>query len=145
MAKKDGNSATLGANIIVGGLILQLIFFAIFIAIAVAFDYAMHTRPIARSTGSEMVNWRKNLKVLYATSGLIMLRNTARVIEYAQGNHGYLLDHEFVLYVFDAVPMLVVMVVLNVWHPSDIMAFARGGKISKNGLWLATLDGPSLC
>lgn len=145
MAMRTANGMRLGANIVVGGLVLQLIFFGIFIAVAVAFDRAMHTRPTTRSTKSEGVNWRKHLKVLYATSGLILVRNIVRVVEYAQGNDGYLLGHEFILYVFDAALMLVVMVVLNVWHPSEIMAFAKGGKFSKNGFWLGTLDGSTVC
>ena len=142
MAK--GNSSSLGANIIVGGLMLQLIFFGIFIAVAVAFDHAMHRRPTAQSTKSERTSWRNQLIVLYAVSGLIMVRNVVRVVEYAQGYDGYLLDHEFVLYVFDALLMLVVMAVLNVWHPSEIMAFAKGGKFSKNRFWLCRLDGSTV-
>ena len=141
MAQGKDSSATLGAKIIVAGLVLQLIFFGIFIAAAAAFDRAMHARPTARSTNPELSSWRKHLKVLYAVSGLIMVRNIIRVIEYAQGNNGYLLDHEAFLYVFDAVLMLLVMVILNVWHPSEIMALAKGGKFSKNGFWMDTLDG----
>ena len=143
MAK--GNGSMLGANIIVGGLVLQLLFFSIFIAVAVAFDHAMHASPTARSTNLEVASWRKHLKVLYVASGLIMVRNIVRVVEYAQGNSGYLLSHEFVLYVFDAVLMLVVMVTLNVWHPSEIVAFAKGGKFSKTGFWLGSLNGSTSC
>ena len=143
MAK--GNGSMLGANIIVGGLVLQLLFFSIFIAVAVAFDHAMHASPTARSTNREVANWRKHLKVLYVASGLIMVRNIVRVVEYAQGNSGYLLSHEFFLYVFDAVLMLVVMVILNVWHPSEIVAFAKGGNFSKNGFWLGSLNGLTAC
>ena len=145
MAKGNGSDSTLGAKIIVGGLVLQLIFFGIFIAVTAAFDHAMHARPTARSMKPEVANWRKHLKVMYATSGLITVRNIVRVVEYAQGSGGYLLDHEFVLYVFDALLMLVVMVILNVWHPSELMAFAKGGKFSKNGFWLGTLDGSTVC
>ena len=140
MAQGNSNSATLGANIIVGGLVLQLVFFGVFIAVAVAFDYAVHVRPTARSTKPEVANWHKHLLVQYAASGLIMVRNIVRVVEYAQGQSGYLLGHEFVLYVFDALLMLVVMIILNVWHPSEIMAFTKGGTFSKNGFWIGTLD-----
>ena len=145
MARGNNSSATLGANIIVGGLVLQLIFFGIFIAVAAAFDRTMHVRPTARSTKPELASWRRHLKVLYAVSGLIMVRNIVRVVEYAQGNSGYLLGHEVFLYIFDAVLMLLVMVILNVRHPSEVMAFAKGGKFSKNGFWLGTLDGSTVC
>ena len=145
MARGSSSSATLGANIIVGGLVLQLIFFGIFIAVAAAFDRTMHVCPTARSTKPELGTWHKHLKVLYAVSGLIMVRNIVRVVEYAQGNRGYLLGHEIFLYIFDAVLMLLVMVTLNIWHPSEIMAFAKGGKFSKNGFWLGTLNGSTAC
>lgn len=145
MAKAKDSSATLGANIIVGGLVLQLIFFGIFIAVAAAFDRAMHVRPTARSTKPEVSSWRKHLKVLYAVSALITVRNIVRVVEFAQGNGGYLLGHEVFLYVFDTVLMLTVMSILNVWHPSEIMAYAKGGKFSKNGFWLGTLDASTAC
>ena len=145
MATGNNSSATLGANIIVGGLVLQLIFFGIFIAVAAAFDRTMHVRPTARSTKPELGGWRKHMKVLYAASGLIMVRNIVRVVEYAQGNDGYLLGHEVFLYIFDAVLMVMVMVILNTWHPSKIMAFTKGGKFSKNGFWLGTLDASTVC
>ena len=140
MARGNTTTATLGANVIVGGLVLQLVFFALFIAVAVAFDHAVHARPTARSTKPDLANWHKHLHVQYAASGLIMVRNIVRVVEYAQGQSGYLLGHEFVLYVFDALLILVVMVVLNVWHPSEIVAFRKGGVFAKKGFWVGTLD-----
>ena len=145
MAQGKDSSATLGANIIVGGLVLQLIFFCILIAVAAAFDHAMHLRPTARSTKPEVSNWRKHLKVLYAASGLITVRNIVRVVDFAQGNGGYLLGHEIFLYIFDTVLMLIVMLILNVWHPSEVRAFAKGVRFSKNGFWLGTLDGSTAC
>lgn len=145
MAKAKDSSATLGANIIVGGLILQLIFFIIFMFVAASFDRATHARPTARCTKPEVSNWRKHLKVLYAVSALITIRNIVRVVEFAQGNRGYLLGHEVFLYIFDTVLMLSVVVILNVWHPSEIMAYAKGGKFSKNGFWMGTLDGSNVC
>ena len=144
-AKGNASGAALGANIIVGGLVLQLIFFGIFIAVAVNLNHAMRLRPTARSTQPEVVNWRKHLKVLSAASGLIMARNIVRGVEYAQGNGGYLLGHGSFLYVFDAVLMLVVMAILNVWHPSEILAFAKGGNFLKDGFWMGTRDESTVC
>lgn len=39
--------------------------------------------------------------MLYATSGLIMLRNIFRVVEYAMGQEAYLLSNEWCVYIFD--------------------------------------------
>lgn len=138
MAKGDADSADAGAWIILGGLILQIIFFALFVTVTVAFDLAMRKRPTPRSQ-EPGVNWRKQLGVLYATSTAIMVRNLVRVVEYAQGNSGWLLSHEWPLYVFDAVMMLSVMVVLNVWHPSSIKALAGEGRFLRKGFKLQVL------
>ncbi|KAG8531303.1 uncharacterized protein KY384_002931 [Bacidia gigantensis] len=89
----QGGKSMLGANIIVGGLLLQVIFFAIFIVVAISFDRGMRKRLTEQSSKAE-VNWRKRLRVLYVANTLIMLRNVVRAVEYAQGNEGYLLRHE---------------------------------------------------
>lgn len=49
-----------------------------------------------------------------------MVRSVFRVVEYLQGNAGYLLSHEVFLYIFDAVLMLGVMVLFNWVHPSEV-------------------------
>ena len=68
-----------------------------------------------------------------------MMRSVIRMVEYAQGNAGYILTHEAFLYIFDAVPMLGVMTLLNVVHPSEIYALLRGGKVSRGGLKLYSI------
>ena len=42
------------------------------------------------------------------------------------GNDGFLLRNEVFLYVFDAVLMLGVMVLVNLVHPGEIAAMIRG-------------------
>ena len=64
--------------------------------------------------------WKRHLYNLYFTSGLIMFRSIFRVVEYIQGNAGYLLSHEVFLYIFDAVLMLAVMIMFNWVHPSEV-------------------------
>lgn len=58
--------------------------------------------------------------MLYEVSGLIMIRSNFRVIEYALGNDGYPLTHEWTLYIFDALLMFIVMMIYYVWYPSWI-------------------------
>lgn len=58
--------------------------------------------------------------MLYIASGLIMIRSVFRVVEYLQGNNGYLLRHEVYLYIFDALFMLVVMCLFNLVHPAQV-------------------------
>ena len=64
--------------------------------------------------------WKRHLYALYGSSALILVRSLFRVIEYLQGNGGYLLRHEVFLYVFDATLMLGVVVLFNWIHPSEV-------------------------
>lgn len=146
------DSLHLGEKIIIGGLFLQLIFFAFFIVVAGIFHYRLVTdqplnsrpRPLSLSnrarrhrqlTSSSSASqahasvsrvdiaalpWKRHLHNLYLASTLIMVRSIFRVVEYIQGNAGYLLSHEAFLYIFDATLMLLVMVSFNWIHPSQV-------------------------
>jgi hypothetical protein len=128
-----------GEKIIVVGLFLQLVFFGFFIVLASVFHYRLsrahahlETRKlgkISRSTPRTRQSvdldvhdlpWKRHMITLYIASTLIMIRSVFRVIEYLQGNNGYLLRHEYFLYIFDAVLMLAVMGVFLVSHPAEI-------------------------
>jgi hypothetical protein len=68
----------------------------------------------------EELMWLRHITTLYITSGLVFVRSVFRVAEYIQGEDGYLLSTEVYLYAFDAALMLVVMMLFNVVHPSQI-------------------------
>lgn len=59
--------------------------------------------------------------VLYFVSLLISVRSVFRMIEYAQGNNGSLIQKEVYVYVLDALLMLAVAAVFAVFHPSTIL------------------------
>ena len=73
-----------------------------------------------------------------------MFRSLIRVVEYVQGNAGYIMSHEVFLYIFDGILMLGVMVLLNVVHRSEIYTLRRGGKMSRGGLKLYDIGPQSL-
>ena len=52
----------------------------------------------------------------YFVSIMILIRSAFRLVEYAEGFTGYLQSHEAFFYVFDSVPMLVVMAWMNWQH-----------------------------
>ena len=149
MAMGTLDSMELGEKIIIGGLFVQLIFFALFVCVAGDFHRrlvkdisikkrytptalcrkARHNRtspsnsPITAVLSREAVHelpWKRHLYVLYAASALILVRSIFRVIEYIQGNAGYLLSHEVYLYIFDAALMFFVMILFNWVHPSQV-------------------------
>lgn len=117
---KTTKAVNLGQNIITAGLVIQVLFFGIFIIVSSIFHYRIIRYPTNRSL-SVQVPWQKYLMVLYAASVFIMVRSIFRIIEYVQGNAGYLLSHEVFLYVFDATLMFLTMLLFNCLHPSRII------------------------
>lgn len=57
-----------------------------------------------------------------------MVRSVYRVIEYIQGKERYLQSKELFLYIFDAALMVVIMVIMNVVHPSEINGWLKAGR-----------------
>ncbi|KAF7945146.1 hypothetical protein EAE96_009925 [Botrytis aclada] len=127
MASGTASALTTGENITIAGLAIQLTFFSVFIITATIFHRRFQrtatTAPMKISVKYMMrnKNWEALLYILYITSALILIRSAFRLIEYAGGNDGYLLSHEAFAYIFDAMLMLFVMVILNIFHPSDVM------------------------
>ena len=117
---KSGSLTKTGQYVIVGGLVFQLVAFAVFFASAVVFDVR------SRKHGATNPTAQKILAMLYATSLLVMLRNIVRAVEYATGQDGYLLVHEWVIYVLDGAPMLSVMVIFAVFYPSALQKNSKG-------------------
>jgi RTA1 like protein len=126
MASGTLSAVNNGAHIVVGGLVVQILFFGFFIVTATVF----HTRLMKLPTGQSISLglWRKHVKALYAASCLIMIRSVFRVVEYAMGNDGYLMRHEAFLYVFDGVLMLSVMVLYNFIHPDELKRALDGSQ-----------------
>lgn len=111
----------IGEKIIIAGLFVQIVVFGFFMVTAVIFQRRF-MRSAVRPAGRQHVNWRRHLAVLYTVSALILVRSIFRVIEYLQGNKGYLITHEVFLYIFDAVLMALVMIIFFVWYIDDIEA-----------------------
>jgi hypothetical protein len=110
-----------GEKIVIAGLIIQIVFFGFFIATCALFHKRIKKSPTEQSLELNST-WRKHLHILYAANLLIMIRSVFRLIKYAMGNNGYLLRHEVFLYVFDGLLMLLVMITLNVIHPSGLIS-----------------------
>ncbi|KAJ6078659.1 hypothetical protein N7467_008412 [Penicillium canescens] len=114
--------AKMGQNIILAGLILQIITFVLFLTTAVVFERRMGVNPTPAAVQGD-VPWKKHLYSLYGVSAMILVRSVFRVIEYGLGNDGYLLGHEWATYVLDALPMFIAMVCFAVWYPSELQPF----------------------
>jgi hypothetical protein len=117
----------LGENIILGGLIVQIIFFGLFVVAAVIFhvrfsryQYSSMALGGSRSNSADTFGWNGMLNMLYATSALILVRCIFRIVEYIMGHDGYPLKNEWTFYVFDATLMALTMAVFYWWYPSSI-------------------------
>lgn len=126
--------AIAGEKVVIAGLSMQVATFVFFLVAAVDFQIRMEGKlavsaPV-RSAGSS--DWRKMLYILYNVSTLILLRCIFRLIEYAMGNAAYLISHEWTLYVFDTVPMLLTVMFLLVLQPTQYFAkeYKREGELS---------------
>lgn len=120
LASGNGSHTTLAQNIILVGLFIQIVAFGFFILVALLFHKRMHASPTYKSTQPDMP-WKKHMHILYFVSLLILVRSVVRVIEYIQGNTGYILSHEAFLYVFDGTLMFIAIAVFNFVHPSQMI------------------------
>lgn len=114
-----GSNPKLGEGIVIAGLMIQIVVFGFFAVMAVIFQRRVERNPTNESHDVS-IPWKKSMRMLFIVSALIMIRSCFRVIEYAMGNDGYLLGHEWTLYIFDSVLMFTVMVVYYLWYPKWI-------------------------
>ena len=89
----------------------------IFVLIAGLFQFRFERRPTKYHATCP---WRKHLYSLYAVSILIFARSLVRLVEYIQGNDGYIISHEAFLYAFDASVIFLAVVIMNGIHPGEV-------------------------
>ncbi|KAJ5106232.1 hypothetical protein N7456_002907 [Penicillium angulare] len=120
----ESSLTKMGQDIVLAGLVLQIVTFVLFVVTAVTFARRMGKAPTAATIQSD-VPWKQHLYSLYTVSAMILIRSIFRVVEYGLGNDGYLLGHEWPTYVFDAVPMFFAMVCFAIWYPSELQPFLK--------------------
>lgn len=128
MASGTISSMTTGEHITIAGLCVQLVFFTFFFLTSLLFHIRIRSKPTQQTTQARQGHdlhttrsWESVIWGLYIASVLILIRSVFRLIEYAQGNDGYLISHEAFMYGFDSTLMLFAMVAMNVLHPSVIL------------------------
>lgn len=109
------DSMKTGENIILGGLFIQIIIFGLFGVTSAVF----HVRARRYRPHSDL-GWEKTMVMLYTVSALIMVRSIFRVVEYIMGHDGYPLKNEWTLYIFDAVLMFGVIMMLGWRYPDNL-------------------------
>jgi RTA1 like protein len=128
----SASNFSLGKTIILVGVVVQILFFGLFVVAGGVFHVRLLRNPTPVSLRLDSgpsaswikgpSNWRGVLYALYAVSLLIFVRSLFRLIEYTGGSGGPLLTQEVWLYVFDSVLMLGVMVILILQHPNNFIS-----------------------
>jgi hypothetical protein len=107
-----------GRVILILGLVLQMLCFVTFSVISCRYFYiSRHWRALDLG---DMKLWRKLSYTINLSSIIIALRAIYRTMEIPHDqDYGlkYLTRHEWCFWVFDAVPILLVLMVFAVWHP----------------------------
>lgn len=132
---KTQSELKLGEHVILGGLILQILVFVIFVHVAIVWHVRMSG---AQRYQPQMFPWRKYLIILYVNSAMIATRNIVRCAEFGAGANGYLLRHEWTTYVFDALLMVVVLVNSLFWYNYDRDAANRSIDVEAINLDITT-------
>ncbi|CAG8947389.1 unnamed protein product [Penicillium salamii] len=128
----DGSAST-GQNVIIGGLIVQIVFFGFFLISAVIFQRRLNGNSGAAAVASQFP-WRKHMAALHSSSILVLIRSIVRVVEYVQGESGFLMQHEVFIYVFDGLLMFALMVIFLAIHPSEVnYLLGRGHVVTAMG------------
>ncbi|KAK5088731.1 hypothetical protein LTR05_002952 [Lithohypha guttulata] len=87
-------------------------------------DGGIFTAPTTTSTSEKSREFGFNplhkqvVKGMWIASILVEIRSIYRTIEFSMGVEGYLFQHEWPLWVFEAVPMWLALLVLGIYHPA---------------------------
>lgn len=84
---KSKDDVKRGENIILCGLIVQILTFGFFVVVAGIWQYrtGIFQRRSTMTSAVHEINWRSYIQFLYITSACITVRNGCRVAEYAMG------------------------------------------------------------
>ena len=120
MSSTNPTLGKLGNGMVIAGLVIQLVSFVLFGLTAISFHRRLRKSPTQLSYEVDQ-SWIRTLHILYGISALIIVRSIFRIVEYVMGNGGYPLRHEWTLYVFDAIPMLLCAALFYFGYPARIV------------------------
>ncbi|KAI0147638.1 RTA1-domain-containing protein [Xylariaceae sp. FL1272] len=134
-ASGEPSAIELSKKLVLGGLLAQVVALTIFIIVAwftqrrIAKD---PPQPITVTNGST-VNWKNHFRAIQLVTLLVIVRSIVRTIEYLQGQDGFVISHEVFIYLFDAVPMFLIMTVYLGLHPGrlvkDVRSMGKGVRV----------------
>ena len=111
-ATNDAQVIDIGEKVVLGGLIFQLIALAAFLIIVLK----MRSKLRRENAGHLSTACKLYFSGICIATVAIWMRSLVRAIEYAQPVDGTIISNEWFLYVFDAVPMFLILVLLLAPH-----------------------------
>ncbi|KAH6900771.1 RTA1 like protein-domain-containing protein [Thelonectria olida] len=110
----QGNGEKIGRNVLIGGLVFQLIAFSLFLCVFRKF----HVLGNRLAVEDAPKGWTLVVRSVYISSTLIMVRCIYRVCEFAEGMNGYAFRTEWLFWVFESLPMIGAIGIFCIYHPS---------------------------
>lgn len=139
MAAGSLSAMNIGANIVIGGLAIQLLFFGFFVIVSAVFHWRVkRNSPNISHSSEQSKKWESIMWALYVACFLILVRSIFRVAEFVEGNDGFIMRREYLLYIFDACLMALSGIVLVVIYPGSFLG--RNGSKRDSELQLMSTD-----
>ncbi|ORY42468.1 RTA1 like protein [Rhizoclosmatium globosum] len=122
-ASTSPSQVTLGTNILLAGIGLQMASFLAYLAIAIVFyKRATVLESDGEPSPSELsANWKRLFFTLMVSGGAVCVRSLFRIVEFANGFDGPIASNENYMYVFDFGMMVVAMLAFVIVHPGTIL------------------------
>ncbi|KAI1397195.1 RTA1-domain-containing protein [Hypoxylon fuscum] len=162
----DANAASKlknGKNIALTGLALQIIAFGLFSIVAARFHFSSQRfiaglqSRLEKADGGRAVfvqgtsrkinpNWRRLLYAVNVSCVLILIRSVFRVVEFAEGPTGTVMKQEWFMYVFDTLPIFLLVCCFCFFFPGSYLPF-MGFRVPKRPVdarQLSSQDGSAI-
>ncbi|KXJ87130.1 RTA1 like protein-domain-containing protein [Microdochium bolleyi] len=124
-SSEQADEAQRGRTIIIVGLVLQIIAFALFAAWTAVFHRRMASAIVNGAGKPGTRHWQRYIYGLYVISLLFVVRNITRLIEYNEGPGGEMLSNEVYLYALEGTTMLLIVAIFAALHPGRLRMHAR--------------------
>jgi hypothetical protein len=115
------NAESLSKNLLMAGLIAQLVALLFFVTVCLKVHLQLSKRPIAIAASNPALRWQKYFMAIEAATVILLVRTIVRTAEFVQGTTGFVASHEVFIYLFDAVLILSVMLLLLAVHPGALV------------------------
>lgn len=132
-ASGDPSTIALSKNIVLGGLIVQVVALALFILSC----WQVHRRLESErrvvvvcddDDDASVIRWQNHFRALELVTLLLVLRSVVRLVEFAQGTSGFVASHEVFIYGFDSAPMFLIMLIMAIIYPQRLVRDANKAK-----------------